>query len=78
MEILSQKEIDDLLKDIKYGTKNINNIKYENKNLYICIHCYKLIYMTADANSVKLIKGCNNGHYLINVNKFKEKYGGQR
>jgi hypothetical protein len=77
LDILSQKEIDDLLKDLKYGKKDIGKLKYENRNLYICIHCYKMFYLTCDAYSVKLIKGCNeHGHYLVNVNKFKERYGG--
>ena len=77
MDILSQKEIDDLLKDLKYGKKDIEKLKYENRNLYICVHCYKMIYMTCDAYSVKLVEGCDEyGHYLINVNKFKERYGG--
>jgi len=77
LDILSQKEIDDLLKDLTYGKKDIEKLKYENRNLYICIHCYKMFYLTCDAYSVKLLKGCNeHGHYLVNVNKFKERYGG--
>jgi flagellar motor switch protein FliM len=37
LDILSQKEIDDLLKDLKYGKKDIEKLKYEaqSKALHI-------------------------------------------